>query len=91
MRLNTDFRGKIMTKWKHINNKLSHFHLSYFLSRTIPISLSSLVPIPMGIRQGGFRISHFHAHLQCVRFSIFTQFCFVISKQYLNGNFFLIL
>ena len=37
-----------MTTWEHINNKRSRFHLSYSHSRPIPISLSNLVPIPMG-------------------------------------------
>ena len=53
MKSNTDFGGKIMTKWKHINNKRSHSHLSYSHSRPIPISLSNLVPIPMGIPREG--------------------------------------
>ena len=55
-----DFGGKIMTKWEHImpNNKRSHSHLSY--SHPIPINLSSLVPIPIGIPREGWesRISH---------------------------------
>ena len=40
------FGGKIMTEWEQINNKRSHSHLSYSHSRSIPISLSNLVPIP---------------------------------------------
>ena len=54
-----------MTKWEHINNKRSHSHLSYSHSRPIPIDLSNLVPIPMGIQWEGWksRISHSHAHL----------------------------
>ena len=54
-----------MTKWEHINNKRSHSHLSYSHSRPIPISLSNLVPIPMGILWEGWEycISHSHAHL----------------------------
>ena len=47
-----------MTKWEHINNKRSHPHLSYSYSRPISISLSNLVPIPMG-SQGRMEISHF--------------------------------
>ena len=54
-----------MIKWEHINNKHSHFHLSYSHSRPIPISLSNLVPIIMGIPWEGWEshISHSHAHL----------------------------
>ena len=56
------FEGKI--KRKH-NNKSSHSLLSYSHSRLIPISLSNLVPIPMGIPREGWesRISHSQAHL----------------------------
>ena len=59
MRSNTDFGGKIITKWEYIKNKRSYFHLSYSHSRLISISLSSLVPIPMRIHSHGnlaFRI-----------------------------------
>ena len=49
MRSNTDFEGKIITKWEHINNKRPHSHENYSHSRPIPISLSNLVPIRMGI------------------------------------------
>ena len=53
-----------MTKWEQINYKRSHSHLSYSDSRSIPISLSNLVFIPMGIPREGWesRISHFHTH-----------------------------
>ena len=65
MMSNTDFEGKILTKWEYINNKRSHSHLSYFHSCFIPISLNNLVPILMEIPRGGWesRISHCHAHL----------------------------
>ena len=46
-RSNKDFRGKIMTKWECISNKRSHSYLSYSRSRSVPITLSNLVSIPM--------------------------------------------
>ena len=46
---NTDFGGKIMTKWEHINNKRSYSYLSYSHSRHISFSLSNLVSIPIGM------------------------------------------
>ena len=54
-----------MTKWEYVNNKRSYSHLSYSHSRPIPISLSHLVPIPMGIPREEWesRIFHFRAHL----------------------------
>ena len=54
-----------MTKWKYVNNKRSHSHLSYSYSRPIPIILSNLVLNPMGISWEGWesRISHSHTHL----------------------------
>ena len=54
MRSNIDFGEKIMTKWEHINNKRSHSHLSKSHSRPILISLSNLVPVPMGIPREGW-------------------------------------
>ena len=65
MRSNTDFGGNIMTKWEHANNKRSHSHLSCSYFRSIPISLSNLVPISMEIpwERWKSRISHSHAHL----------------------------
>ena len=65
MMTNTDFLRKIMTKWEHISNKRSHSHLSYSHSRPIPISLSNLVPIPIGIPREGWEhcIPYSHAHL----------------------------
>ena len=35
--LYTDFWGKIMTKWDHINNKRSHSHLSYSIPVAFPL------------------------------------------------------
>ena len=57
-----------MIEREHINNKRSHFHLSYFHSRPISISLSNLVPIPMGILRERWesRIFHSHSHLYMV-------------------------
>ena len=37
-----------------MNNERSHFHLSYFHSRLIPINLSNLVPISIGIPREGW-------------------------------------
>ena len=44
MRSNTDFGGKIMTKWEHINNKRSHFHRSY--PQPVPFPLVSAFRFP---------------------------------------------
>ena len=53
-----NFQGIIMAKWEHYNNKCFHSNLSYSHSCPIPISLSNLVPIPMGIPREGWGIPH---------------------------------
>ena len=68
MRSNTDFGGKIMTKWEHINNKRSHnkrshSHLNCSHSHSISFSVSNLVPILMGIPREGWEYHISHAHL----------------------------
>ncbi len=65
MRSNTDFGGKIMAKWEHINNKRFYSHLCYSHYHPIPFGLCNLVPIPIRIPREGWvsRKSYCHIHL----------------------------
>ena len=62
MRSNTDFGGKLITKWERKKIKRSHSLMCSYHSHPITISLSNLAPTPMGILREGWE---FHFPFLC--------------------------